>query len=235
MEYIILVICIVTILIVKFALGINAKDMKKVKEIGYDKSLNELTNQLPENESVCKAILVQLKNTNVNIKESEDKNNKLTYYSVMSNSIIIANIKDTFTRVQTIAHECIHSIQNRRMLRFNFIFSNIYLLYFIVILALTIMKVIKMPHVFMIILILLGLIYYTIRSYLETDAMTKAPYVAKQYMEESKQISEQEIETIMEQYTILNKIGIPMTNFGLIVSVMIKIMIYCVAIIIIGG
>ena len=35
----------------------------------------------------------------------------------------IANINKTCTRIQTIAHECVHSIQNRKLLMFNFIFS----------------------------------------------------------------------------------------------------------------
>ena len=42
-------------------------------------------------------------------------------------------MKNSFTRIQTIAHECLHSIQGKNLLIFNFIFSNIYLLYFIVI------------------------------------------------------------------------------------------------------
>ena len=35
-------------------------------------------------------------------------------YIVATNTILISNIKDTFTRVQTIAHECLHSIQNKK-------------------------------------------------------------------------------------------------------------------------
>lgn len=229
MEYIIiLILCIVVIFILKFAFQVKIKNLKKIKEIGYDKSLNEITDKLPDNKEVCKEILQQLDNNSVLIEESDDKNNKLTYYSVMTNHIIIANIKDTFTRIQTLAHECIHSIQNRSTLLFNFIFSNIYLLYFLTICILTILKVVKYPMLQIIILILLSTIYYAVRSYLETDAMTKAPYVAKQYMEESKRLSKEEIEIVMKNYEALNKMGIPMTNFELMLSVIVKVMIYCV-------
>ncbi len=234
MEYIVIILTnVFLIFILKFAFQVKIKNLKKIKEIGYDKSLNEITDKLPDNKAVCQEILQQLGNNSVLIEESDDKNNKLTYYSVMTNHIIIANIKDTFTRIQTIAHECIHSIQNRRTLLFNFIFSNIYLLYFLIICILTIFKVIKYPMFQIIILILLSTIYYAVRSYLETDAMTKAPYVARKYMEESKKLSKEEIEIVMKNYEELNQIGIPITNFQLMLSVIVKVMIYCVIVIIV--
>lgn len=234
MEYIVVILTnVFLIFILKFAFQVKIKNLKKIKEIGYDKSLNKITDKLPDNKAVCQEILQQLGNNSVLIEESDDKNNKLTYYSVMTNHIIIANIKDTFTRIQTIAHECIHSIQNRKTLLFNFIFSNIYLLYFLIICILTIFKVIKYPMFQIIILILLSTIYYAVRSYLETDAMTKAPYVAKQYMEENKRLSKEEIEIVMKNYEALNEMGIPMTNFQLMLSVIVKVMIYCVIAIIV--
>lgn len=229
MEYIItIILSILTIIILKFAFCVKQRDMKKIKEIGYDKNLNEITNLLPENKQVCEEILNKLGNKDVKIEESQDENNKTSFYSVMSNSIIIASIKDTFTRIQTIAHECLHSVQNRKILLFNFVFSNIYLLYFFVICGLTIFKVIRQPIYQVIILLLLGIIYYAVRSYLETDAMTKAPYLAKEYMQESGKLSDEQIQKVMQNYEILNKIGIPMTNFSLIVSVLVKVIIYCV-------
>ena len=234
MEYIAIVFAnILVVFILKFALNIKVKNIKKIKEIGYDTKLNDITNLLPDNKKVCEEILNKFGNKNVIIEESEDKENKLTYYSVMTNHIIIANIKDTFTRIQTIAHECIHSIQNKRILLFNFIFSNIYLLYFFAINILTIVKLIKYPIYQVIILLLLGIIYYIVRSYLETDAMTRAPYVAKEYIQESNKLSNEDIEKIMQNYEVLNKMGIPMTNFNLIVSVLVKIIIYCVIVMII--
>ena len=78
------------------------------------------------------------------------------------------------------------------------------------------------------ILTIFGFIYYAVRSYLETDAMTKAPYVAKQYIQDNKKLSNSEIEEVMSNYIKLNKIGIPMTNFQLAVSVIAKIIIYCI-------
>lgn len=228
MEYIIILgICIISIIILKFAFCVKIEDVKRIREIGYDKSLNEMTNALPENRVVCEKILHKLGNNIVRIEQAEDSNKTLTYYSVMTNHIIIANIKDTFTRIQTIAHECIHSMQNRKMLQFNFVFSNIYILYFMMISVLTICKVIKNPIIHLSILLLMGMIYYVIRSYLEIDAMTRAPYLAKEYIEEENILGKEDVDKIVENYEILNHIGIPMTNFMLIAKVIGKVIIYC--------
>ena len=132
MEYIVVIlISIISLIVLKFAFEIKIKNINKIKKIGNDKKLNDIANNLPSNQKICEEILQMLGNNSVKINVVEDKNKSLTYYSVISNSIIITNIKDTFTRIQTIAHECIHSTQNKRTLLFNFIFSNIYLIYFI--------------------------------------------------------------------------------------------------------
>ena len=40
---------------------------------------------------------------------------------------------------------------------------------------------------FLAIFLVLGLVYYSIRTYLENDAMIKARFLAKEYMEEKQQ------------------------------------------------
>ena len=198
MEYgIILGMLILVGVILKMGLRVKFSSIKTVKEIGYDAKLNELTSQFPNNKEVCKKILDQLDNKDVIIEEKDGKELDASFYMVLSNKIIIADIKNTFTRIQTIAHECIHSIQDRRVLLFNFFYSNIYLLYFLAICILTILKVIKEPMLPLILLLLMGIIYYMVRSLLETEAMSKAPYVAKEYMQKSNLANQEEINIIM--------------------------------------
>ena len=164
--------------------------IKQIKEARHNKKLDEITSKFPENKEICEEVLKKLNNTKVKIKveETEDssKDNKEkrtdSLYIVISDSIFIGNIKDTYTRIQTVCHECLHSIQPRKLLLFNFIFSNIYLLYFVLSTILTIAGVIKDTKTQIIILTLLSFIYYAVRSYLETDAMTKARFLAKDYM-----------------------------------------------------
>ncbi len=225
MEYIvIIVISIIFLGTLKFAWNIRLKDIKKLKELGYNKELNEITNKLPENKQICQTILKKLHNETVEIKESTD--NKASLYIVLSNSILIANIKDTFTRVQTIAHECLHSVQNKRTLYFNFIFSNIYFLYFLVICILTFMRLNSYPMLLLFGLVILGCTYYTVRSSLEMDAMLKAKPLTKEYIEEEGTLNKQEQETILQNCETINQIGIPLTNFQLVLNCTVKVILY---------
>lgn len=225
MEYIItIIITIIILIILKFAWSIKIKDIKKLKELGFDKELNEITNKLPENRKICEDILKMVNNENVKIEENE--NNQASLYMVLSNSIIIANIKNTFTRVQTIAHECLHSIQNRTTLLFNFVFTNIYNIYFLVICILTIFKLNSYIMLNLYFLTVLSFIHYAIRSYLEMDAMTKAKPLAKEYMQKQGILNEKEQTTILNNYEIINDIGIKLTNYMLTFKCAIKIIIY---------
>ena len=224
MELIILLIIMIIIyLISRYIFDIN---IKKIKQIGEDKELDKLTQKYPENIEMCKWYLKKLKNENVKIEE--DKNSNTTLYLVTSNKIFIANLKESYTRIQTIAHECLHSIQSKKLLWFNFIFSNIYLIYFFVICILAIFKILPYGTMFLSILIVLGLTYYAIRTYLENDAMIKAKYLAKEYMQELHISSNEEIEKIINKYDELNDIGIKFTNFQFLSKVQIKTAIFAI-------
>lgn len=195
--------------------------LKKVKEIGENKELDELTKKYPSNVEICKYYLEKLNNEDVNIQE--DKNSNATLYLVMSNKIFIANLRGSYTRIQTIAHECLHSIQSRKMLWFNFIFANLYMLYFAIISILAIFNVLPYKMMFLGVLIIFGLVFYVVRSYLENDAMIKARFLAKEYMQDLKISDEDEISKIVGAYDRLNDVGIKCTNFQLLSGVLIKV------------
>lgn len=225
---VILIMSIITIIALTILSKFSLKKIKLIKEIGEDKKLNELTNTLPENEQIAKEILAKLKNENVKIKTG-GASSQASLYIVATNTIFIANIKNTFTRIQTIAHECIHSIQDKTLLWFNFIFSNIYILYWIIITILTLFNKIANPNIHAIILVMMSITLFFVRSYIETDAMTKARFLAKEYMESKKEvITKENIETIIENYDKINNIGIKFTNLSLIVEYLVKVIIYCV-------
>lgn len=228
MEYIIILILIfIVMLIGYFIFNIQVKEMKNA---GKNEKLDNVVSKFPENKEICKTILEKLNNTKVKIKEDTD--NKTSLYIAISDTIFIANIKDTYTRVQTIAHECLHSIQNRKLLLFNFVYSNIYIVYFVLSIILTILHVFKDIKLQIIILSILGFFYYVIRSYLETDAMTKAPYLAKEYMldyiKNNPICSKKEVEEIKNEYDRINNLGIPATNYILMVNCLVKIIIYII-------
>ena len=238
-----IVFCLLTIIVLKFGFNIELKNIKKIKELGYDKNLNNIANKFPANKEICESILEKLDNKTVKIEENTES--KASLYIAATNKIIIANIKDTFTRIQTIAHECLHSVQNRKILLFNFIFSNIYILYFIISLILILFNVGKEYfNIYIQVYVLLTLIYIGIRMYLENEAMSKAIYVAKKYMEEYKnsqnlkqeeknnskkiEIKDEDINKLVKGFDEINKIGIPFTNFYLITLCLLKIIILCI-------
>ncbi len=226
MEYIIIIFVLITILLM-LAIIYNY-NLKKLKNIALEEEakFNKITDKLPNNIDICKYILNKIDNKNVKIEE--DKKQKTCLYIAVTNKIIIADIKGSYTRVQTICHECLHSIQNKKILLFNFIFSNIYLLYFASILLLGIFNKIPNKTVFFSIMLILSYTFYFVRSYLENDAMIKAQYLAKDYMKELQILSKKEIIDIVNSYEKINSLGIKMTNYKLFFETILKTIIIAI-------
>ena len=218
-ELIILIIIIMAIILCRIILGVNKK---KILEIAENKKLNKITENLPDNLGICKEILRKLKNENIKIEED---NNTNCFYFIATNKIILNKDKQHFTRVQTIAHECLHSMQNKKILWFNYIFSNLFNLFWITILLLTAFGIIKNYIFYISILLILTLIFYSVRSYLEIDAMVKAKYIAKEYLEDKKV---KEVDEIINEYEKLNNIGIRYICYYLISSKLYLLLIYTI-------
>ena len=221
MELIIIVIAFIAIIIVNSMMKINIKELEK---IALDKELNTITEKYPKNTEICKILLNKLENKTTKIEE--DLNSEATLYIAIQDKISIGNTHESFTRIQTMAHECLHSIQDRKMLIFNFIFSNIYLIYFISICVLTIIKKLPNEMIFSNILLILSFIYYAIRIFLENDAMIKAEFLAKEYMEEQKISSKEDIEKVCKGFRKINNVTIKGTNGDLFVKIMLKVMFF---------
>lgn len=223
-----LILIFLTIVLFKFVFKINFKNMKQKQE---NKELEKITDKFPENVEIAKEMLEMLDNKNVKIEEA--KNTTTSLYIAVTDKISIADMKNNYARIQTIAHECIHSCQDRRILLFNFIFSNINIIYFITISILTILRVINNQMLQIAILMLFTLIEFSIRSFLEIDAMTKAKYLAKEYMEKRKLCTEEEKNKLIKEYENINKIGIPFVIDNLLTTGLFRILIYTVICIVI--
>lgn len=222
MEFIIVAVVVAVLVIIsKIVFGINKNE---IEQIVKNEKLDKITKKYPENIEICKWCLKKLNNETVTIEENESKENCL--YIAVTNKILIANIKDTYTRIQTIAHECLHSIQGKKILMFNFMYSNIYLLYFLVVSVLAAFNILPYKSMFLNILIALSMTYLLIRNYLENDAMIKAKYLAKEYMEDVKISDQSEIDEIISEYGRINEYGIKGTNYYLFFNVCVKIIIF---------
>ena len=229
-----LIIIMIIILVILIALKIILQiDLLTLKKIAKNKELDNITNAFPSNLEICKKICAMIGNKDVKIEE--DKESDTSLYLVVTNKISIANLKDSFTRIQTVAHECIHSMQDKSILWTNFIFSNIYLIYFVLAIILTIIGVFKDSMLQITILTLMGFVYYFIRNYLETDAMIKARYLAREYMKHEKILNPNEMQKIVENYDIINKIGVKAMSYKLINSALIKVLIYAIVAYLCGG
>ena len=221
MELIIIIIAIMAIIIVNSMMKINIKDLEK---IALDTEINKITEKYPPNTEICKTMLNVLGNNKTQIKE--DINSDATLYIAIEDKILIGNTRESFTRIQTMAHECLHSIQDRKLLIFNFIYSNIYFLYFIIICVLCVIN--KMPNqiIFSNIFLILSFIYYVIRIFLENDAMIKAEYFAKEYMQGQAISTKDEIEIVCKKFREINNGCIKGTNCSIFVKIMIKLIIF---------
>ena len=221
MELIIIIIAIIAILIVYSMMKMNIKEMKK---IALEPELNKIAQKYPKNIEIAKSILEMIENKTTKIEENE--NSEATLYVAIQDKILIGNTHDSYSRIQTIAHECLHSIQDRKMLIFNFIYSNIYFIYFTIICILVIIKKLPNEMLYSNIFLILSFIYYVVRVFLENDAMIKAQYLAKEYMEEQECATKDEIEKVIHGFEQINKGCIKGTNYSLFAKIMIKLVIF---------
>lgn len=221
MELIIIITSIVAIIVVYYLMHANLKELKKIAE---NKDLNEIAKKFPNNKEICKSILKMLGNEKTKIEENIESD--ATLYVAIQEKISIGNTHDSFTRIQTMAHECLHSVQDKKMLIFNFIYSNIYLLYFIVICVLIILKKLPNEMIYLNILLILSFVYYVIRVFLENDAMIKAEFIAREYMEKDSKITKNEIDKLKQGFKSFNEGCIKGTNCSLFIKIMIKVIIF---------
>ena len=80
---------------------------------------------------------------------------------------------------------------------------------------------------------MISILLFFIRSYLETDAMIKARFLAKEYMQTKENtIDQKNIEIIVENLDKMNVIGIKFYNLTLLFQYLSKVIIYCIVAII---
>ena len=218
---VVIALILVSIVLFKYIFKI---DIKKAEPLKENKELQKYTDKFPENVEVAKEILQMLGNDKVKIEEAKDTQTSL--YIAVTDKILIADMKNNYARIQTIAHECLHSVQDRRLLLFNFIISNINLLYLLAISILTIAKVVQNTTNHIFILTMLTIIKFSVRGYLEIDAMTKSKYLAKEYMENKNILTKKEISSVIEKYNEINNLGVPFTVVHILIGSLLGVLVY---------
>lgn len=228
-----IIILSVIVAMVLLTIGLNIKlgYFKKLKEVAESEELNTIAQKFPSNADICKQILKKLKNEEVKIEE--DNSSRTSLYLVMKNKILIGKV-NAITRVQTVIHECIHSTQNKIILKFNVIFANLNNLYFLIIAILSLFNIINYAtsEMCLWIFVFLQFVLYAVRSFLEIDAMTRAEYLSKEYIEKAEAVTADEKEKIIQEYIAINKIGIKLYNYTLAIKMLVRILIYAVIMVI---
>lgn len=222
MEFLIIaIIILINIIILKYIFGYSKKQLKHIAD---NEELDKITSKYPSNKELAKEYLKMLNNSNVKIEENNETDTSL--YIAITNKILIANVRNSYTRIQTIAHECLHSVQDRKLLVFNFILSNVYIFYFICISVLAVLRKMSNKMLGLSVLSIIGIAFISVRTFLENDAMIKARYLAKEYMEKQGVSDKNEINKIIEEFDKINNVGIKCTNYGLYIMIMCQILIF---------
>lgn len=215
---------VITLILLKIFLNVDFKKLKKLN-IESNDNLSDITDKISKinQENMCKDILKKLDCKDVKVNVAPEYNSCL--YTIFNNTITIGKFKEEYMKPQTIAHECIHASQNKITLWANFIFTNIYLLFWIIISVLALLNKLPNTHIFIIAFIFASLIQYIIRYSLENEAMLKAKFIAKEYIEENKLLNKEEEQVLLNEYDRVNKLGIPFMNYYQTSMNIIKIMI----------
>ena len=109
-----------------------------------------------------------------------------------------------------IAHECIHSIQPKILQNLNFILSNLEVVIFVVYLLLFFLKV--NIQKFYLVYLIIAIFSLVIRTILELWAISRAPKLSKEYLEE-KNVDEINVKKVENVYNFSTKL---LTPFALI-------------------
>lgn len=163
----------------------------------FNKENLKLINELPGNETVCKQILELIGNNKTSIKL--DKNIKNSYYVFLNDTIYLSDLEKvnkSYYRISLIAHECIHSVQNKLLQIINFILSNIELVVFAISLILIVFK--YNNNTFFYSYFIINILSIIFRLILEIHATIKSIGLSEKYMK--NKIEDEKLKDIINAY-----------------------------------
>lgn len=181
------------------------------KKSSIRKEVDDIIGKLPSSDIIAKDILNKLDNKKT--KSIFDKDIKGNYYVYLNNTIYLSgrqNEKSNYERLCVIAHECIHSIQPKILQNLNFILSNLEIVIFVVYLLLFFLKV--NIQKFYLVYLIIAIFSLVIRTILEIWAISRAPKLSKEYLEE-KNVDEINVKEVENVYNFSTKL---LTPFALI-------------------
>lgn len=182
----------------------------------YNETLSPMVKKIGDNKEIAKEILKYLSNSSTEVEKNMDKNIKSSFYNCNTDKIVIKDTEDLedCSRVVHISHECVHSIQNKKLLKCHFIISNIQILYFLsIFIYFFYNKNIELRFNLLIIQLFIFIATFFMKIVLESDATYRAVGVASGYLKDKIGSENSELfKKIIEEK--IYKL-VPMSYFGL--------------------
>ena len=160
---------------------------KKVNnnQVIYDENVSPIVEKLGDNEVITNIVLQHINNYTTKVEKNKEKNEKISYFNVNNDKIVIKDSNDLkdCSRLIQICHECVHSIQDKKLLKLHFIFSNINILYFLgTFLYFFYNDNQDVRMTLLLIQIFIFLITFMLKIITESDATYRAPIVAYDFL-----------------------------------------------------
>jgi len=190
-----------------------------IVEVIHNEEISPILKEIGDNEVIAKEILSNLNNTHTSVEKNKDDKIKASFYNCNVDKILIKDTKDLedLSRVVHIAHECVHSIQDKKIQKMHFIISNIQILYFLAIFIYFFYnKNVEVRFTLLLIQIFIFFSTFFVKVVLESDATYRAVLVSLEYLHDK--LEEKQLKTfkqIVEEN--LYKL-VPMSYFGLFVQ-----------------
>ena len=156
-------------------------------EVIYDDNVSPVVEKLGDNETITNIVLQRINNYTTKVEKNKDKNQKISFYNVNNDKIVIKDTTDLkdCSRLIQICHECVHSIQDKRILKLHFIFSNINILYFLgTFLYFFYDKRESIRLTLLLIQIFIFIVTFVLKVITESDATYRATIVASDFLKD---------------------------------------------------
>ena len=187
-----------------------------VVEVIHNEEISPILKKIGDNEVIAKEILNNLNNTHTSVEKNKDDNIKASFYNCNLDKIVIKDTKDLedLSRVVHIAHECVHSIQDKKIQKVHFIISNIQILYFLAIFIYFFYnKNMELRFALLLIQMFVFFCAFFIKVVLESDATYRAVLVSLEYLHDKVNLKQlKTFKQIVEDN--LYKL-VPISYFGL--------------------
>ena len=154
-----------------------------IKGKNSEHDFNEINTRLPSNEVIASQVLKKLDNDKTKLKTDNDI--KGNYYVFLNDTIYLSNKNKSgkeYSRITVICHECIHSIQSKKLQMLNFVLSNLEIVVFVICLILNL--ILKNQNYTQIIYTVIVVLSIIPRFILEIHASLGSISLTKKYIEE---------------------------------------------------